>query len=225
MRKTREGAAEASFVSISNMAEALRAPGAALPGAPLLPGELASLDAAHVPHVDMGGLDLTAATIARQITSSARRIVGLLPASANSDPLRLVESVGRGVVMLDGRFVVVLDPERRSGPLQDNVDGVGTAHAVAPGVIVVSPRTTMQPGAKAEGIKDLLSLARQREDTWRVVLVDLTGCALPGELLDVLPLLDGVLIVGRSGRATERDLRRSSARVPKELLMGIVLTD
>lgn len=225
MRKHREGAAEASFVSISNMAEALRAPGAALPGAPLLPGEAASLDQAHVPHVDEAELDLTAASIARQITSSARRVVGLLPASPRSDPLALVGPVGRGVVMLDARFVIVLDPERRAAPREVNVEGVATASALAPGVVLVSPRETRAPGAKAEGIKELLSMTRQRQDAWRVVFVDLTGCALPGELLDVLPLMDSVLIVGQSGKATERELKRTTARVPPELLMGIVLTD
>ncbi|NUP11640.1 MAG: hypothetical protein HOW73_36805 [Polyangiaceae bacterium] len=219
-----EHAAE-GFVSVAHMAEALRVPGAALPGSPFKAGSGARSDRDLVPHVDARELDVTAARLARDISSSARRVIGLLPAGPTSDALSLAEPLGRGVVMLDGRFSVVLDPERRSVPADAPSGGVAIARALTAGVVLIAPNETMRPGAKAEGIKQLLGVVRQREDTWRAVFVDLSGCALPGELLDVLPLFDGIVIVGRSGKATETELRRSSARVPSELNMGVVLLD
>lgn len=222
-------AAGGSFVPVRDMAAALRVPGASIAHAPEATagpdGFGGRRDVAPQPGFDARDLDVTAARLAREITGSSRRVIGLLPAGPSTDALTLAEPLSRAVVTLVARFAIVLDPERRTAPREAPEGGAALARALAPGVVLVAPKTDTAPGAKAEGIKALLGFAAQQTEAWRVLFVDLSGCTLPGEILDVLPLVDGVLVVGRAGHATASELTRATARVPEELRLGVVLAD
>jgi hypothetical protein len=171
-------------------------------------------------------LDVTAAGIARSLVSSSRRIIGLLPAGKKIDPLVLAEEVGSAIVVLSDCNAVVIDPERRSLPSNEARGVAGfVASARGQGVVAIAPQHVHPPGAKAEGVKALLDFARQRADGWRIAFIDLTGCALPGEVLDVLPLMDGILVVGRAQKVTEKQVRIACSRVPEDLFLGVALVD
>lgn len=170
-------------------------------------------------------LDIAAARVARDLASTSRRVIGLLPAGPGGDPFKVVEQLVRAMVLVSTQMAIVLDPEKRLA----NAEAIGDApilgKAIARGVVAIAPRVVSPPGAKSAGIRELLAFVFERAEVWRVTFVDLTGCVLPGELLDVLALLDGIIVVGRTGKCTEADLKRASSRVPAELALGVVLVD
>jgi len=183
-------------------------------------------------------LDLAAATVGREIASSSRRIIGLLPAGPSTEALSVAWPIARAIVLVKGAMVLVIDPERKTTDRGGNATRAKKADPVARsssashmagqvdrGVVVIAPPDTAQIGAKGAALKALLDFVSAAGDDFQTALVDLTGLALPGELFDALTLVDGIVIVGKAGRVTAAELSRSSSRVPPELAMGIVLVE
>jgi hypothetical protein len=170
-------------------------------------------------------IDVDGARLAQAIKHARKRKIGLLPASAG---LRLAEpaiELARPLALLTESLVLVLDPERTTVPGETPGSGIEAVFAasLAPGVARLVPFAPAPTGAKVESIKFLLRFAEENEQAWGHVLTDLSGCSLPGELLGVLRLLDGIIVVGAAGISTERDLETTVARVPRELALGVLL--
>jgi len=184
---------------------------------------LALLAEAEGGHVDrVPDIDLDAARLARALTHGDRRLVGLLPASACDVP-SVALAIGLALGTIAEAMVVVLLPER---PVPAN--GVppapgALAACLGPSVVAIAPLQISPVGEKERGISALLEFIESRADSWRNVLIDLTSCELPGELLATLALLDGIIIVGRAGRVTESDLARAARLVPQHLSVGVLL--
>ncbi len=186
-----------------------------------LVAERAPRDAAHA-------IDTDAARLARAIKHCRHTRVGFLPATPRTDVQGTAALVGRALTMLTEQLVLVLDPERTTAPKESPVGS--TAEAVfaaplAPGLVRMVPFAPAPTGAKVESIRFLLHFAETDPDAWGHVLIDLSGCSLPGELLGVLRLVDAIVVVGTAGVTTEADLKAAAKRVPAELAMGVLLVE
>lgn len=187
---------------------------------------------AYEPHIDVD-----CARLARQLKHSARHTIGLLPtgreigedgdSSLHFFAVELAFALG----VLAHNATVVLDPEQALGAPPNGDRAMFHAHVPAPSVAVLAPATRAPAGARFEVIRLMAQwLAPARGSgagagaKFGHALVDLRGCRLPGELLGATHLLDGIMLVGKSGRVDERDLARSSHMVPSHLDLGVVLT-
>lgn len=180
---------------------------------------------AYEPHIDVD-----CAKLARQVRHGGRRTIGLLPTGAQiADPAdgslhAFAVELAFAIGVLTHTLTVVLDPEQAAGAPPADARATFHAHVPAPNVAVLAPASRAPVGAKFEMVR-LLSqhIAPIRGDCGHV-LVDLRGCRLPGELLGATHLLDGIMLVGKSGRLDERALARSGRDVPPHLHLGVVLT-
>lgn len=173
-------------------------------------------------------VDVDAARLARAIKHARHTRIGFLPATPQTPVQGTAALVGRALTLLTEQLVLVLDPERVTAPTESPVGS--TAEAVfaavtAPGVVRMVPFAPAPTGAKVESIRFLLHFAETDAAAWGHALIDLSGCSLPGELLGVLRLVDGIVVVGKAGLTTEADVRAASRRVPAELAMGVLLVE
>jgi hypothetical protein len=182
-------------------------------------------------------VDVDCARLGRQIRHSARGVIGLLP--AGPDPLvqPFARQLGFALSRLTQALTLVLDPEQGAGFSPALADPSSSASVYvacpAPSVAIVAPHEVAPVGAKFEMVRVLLHFVeeRLRADGGRKarpyghVLVDLTGCARPGELLGALALLEGIIVVGRAGRVREKELEATLRDVPADLALGVMLTE
>ncbi|MFO0550492.1 MAG: hypothetical protein U0271_19005 [Polyangiaceae bacterium] len=171
------------------------------------------------------GLELGAARVARSLLAAKRRVIGLYPASPQTKPYEIAGEIARAIAVATTSIVVVLDPERVGAAGVDATATPVSARLLSPGVVALVPFDTAPPGAKVEVVKVLLHFVEQERSAFEIVLIDLSGCARPGELLGVQRLLDGIVVVGRSGRVDEAELKRASASIPRDLDLGVVLAE
>jgi hypothetical protein len=170
-------------------------------------------------------IDVAGARLAQRIKNAHMRKVGLLPATPRTPTQEAAAILARPLAMMTESLVLVLDPERSTVPGETPGSGIEAVFAasLAPGVARLVPFAPAPTGAKVESIKFLLRFAEENEDAWAHVVVDLSGCSLPGELLGVLRLLDAIIVVGTAGVTTEPHLSATMARVPAELAIGVLL--
>jgi hypothetical protein len=175
-------------------------------------------------------IDVDCAKLARQVRHSGRPTIGLLPtgpriADGKDATLHAFAcELGFAIGVLTHTLTVILDPEQASGAPPTDAKTTFCAHLPAPNVAVLAPVIRAPVGARFEVIRLLVQWLEPMRDAVGQVLVDLRGCRLPGELLGATHLLDGIMIVGKSGRVEEGDLDRSTRMVPPELYLGVVLT-
>lgn len=180
---------------------------------------------AYEPHIDVD-----CAKLARQVRHGGRRTIGLLPTGAGIGDARdeslhaFAVELAFAIGVLTHTLTVVLDPEQASGAPASDARATFHAHVPAPSVAVLAPATRAPAGARFEMVRLLTQFLSPIRQACGHVLVDLRGCRLPGELLGATHLLDGIMLVGKSGRLDERALERSGRDVPPHLHLGVVLT-
>ena len=170
-------------------------------------------------------LDVDCAKIARQMRHSGRTTVGLLPASAGVDVQPLATELAMAIALLTEKLCVVLDPEQASGVPPRDAGTILYGHTPAPLVVTLVPIERAPVGTKFEMVRVMNQLVSRNRDAFGHVLVDLSGCRLPGELLGATSLLEGIIVVGRAGASTERELGETVGVVPAHLQLGVVLTE
>jgi hypothetical protein len=193
---------------------------------------------AETPHADVGGdivIDVDAARLARQLRHSARTVIGLLPTGPDPQIQPLALQLGFALSTLTQTLTLVLDPEQRAGftaALAKPESGAFVyTQSAAAGVAILTPFQLAPTGAKFEMVKVLLQFVEERSKSsaharpYGHVLCDLTGCTRPGELLGAIQLVDGIIVVGRSGLVTEKEIMSAAAGVPRELNLGVLITE
>lgn len=179
----------------------------------------------YEPHIDVD-----CARLARQVKHSGRETIGLLPTGrdtggeSESNLHAFAVELGFAIGVLAHAATVVFDPEQASGAPPEGDRAMFHAHVPAPNVAVLAPATRAPAGARFEVIRLMAQWIAPARDAFGHLLVDLRGCRLPGELLGATHLLDGIMLVGKSGRVDEQDLARSSRTIPPHLDLGVVLT-
>jgi hypothetical protein len=169
-------------------------------------------------------VDVDCARLARMLKHSSRRRVGLVPASKGTPVLAFMLELSMALNALTQTLVLMLDPERSLVPQGTPEGAFVYARSMAPGVVALAPFAVAPPGAKVENIRILYQFAGKRDDSFGHVLVDLTGCARPGELAGAIDLVDGIIVIGRAGKTTSGELQKMVRRLPDELSLGVLLT-
>lgn len=182
-------------------------------------------------------IDVDCARIARQVRHSGRSVIGLMPAGPDPRIQPFALQLAFALSRLTQTLTIVLDPEHRAGFSSSQRSAESSAlvyvSPAAPGVAVLAPHEVAPVGAKFEMVRVLLHFVEermkvggsQRGRPYGHVLADLTGCARPGELLGALALLDGIILVGHAGRTREHDIESATREVPRDLFLGVVLTE
>jgi len=190
-------------------------------------------------------IDAHCVRLARQLRSSARRVIGVLPSSDDVAAWPLVLELGLSLAHITGAGIAALDVEHRWPELVPALVGEGTGPADAlpelpvddnlylysmtlltPTFVLLAPRETIPKGAKVHMLDLMLSPLRQEKAVFQHVLVDLTGFEERiGEFLGGVDLVDGVITVGRVAVTLEQDLVRLQRELPKEKNLGVLLVD
>ncbi len=170
-------------------------------------------------------LDIDTAKIARQLRHSGRTTIGLLPSSENVDVHPFATELAVAIALLTEKLSVVLDPEQVSGKPPVDTGTMLFGHVPGPLVVTLVPIERAPAGAKFEMVRIMNQLVGRNRDAFGHVLVDLVGCRLPGELLGAQSLLEGIIVVGRAGETTERELEATVKATPEHLRLGVVLTE
>ena len=93
------------------------------------------------------------------------------------------------------------------------------------GTVWVAPHHPAAEGTRFHLVSVPLTPAEPTQDPkLATIFIDLTGFFRVGELLGVLPLVDGVIIVARSGKTKKRDLVRIHREIPAEKNLGVLVT-
>jgi hypothetical protein len=169
-------------------------------------------------------IDFEFARIARELKNARRRVVGLLPTDPTVPALEVGRELGRAIAFVTAGLVVLGDPERKSVP-PGVVEGSLLVAAVGSRVALLAASRVAQRGDKVLAVKELLEFTEPARDHFHTLLLDLSGCAWPGELLTALGVLDGVILVGQAGKTRESDLAAQLRVVPPELSLGVLLVE
>ena len=165
-------------------------------------------------------IDADAARAGRELRHAQRRAVGLLPATPATDVLAAAEKLGRALAFVTGSLILVFDAERKTPELPPE-GGHVIAVPVTANLVALAPKDRAPTGDKVRAITELREFVGGAN--FHSALIDLSGCAWPGELATALATLDAVLLVGRAGKTTEKDLRARAKPVPPELMLGVLL--
>jgi len=181
----------------------------------------------------------------RAITSPPREMtpLALLVTSAHASEGKTTSAANLAASFAEaGQRVLVVDADLRSPEIHVHLDvpgGVGVSdylcdpdrHRLAalirpttvPGVQVITAGTQLEhPAALASRMGTLLAEVHELAD---IVILDAAPVFVASEVFDVLPLVDGIVLVVRSGRLTNSTARRVSEllgrfRVP---VLGAIL--
>lgn len=178
-------------------------------------------------HLEGGAIDVGAECgwLARQLKTSGRRLIGLLPATKHADVIGLATSVGAALTLIVHGIVLIADPDQRS-VTSELPKGTRVACAMSSSrLAMLTPTERPRDGARLQAMKELVEFIGPETEAVTLVLIDLSSFTLPGELLGVIGLVDAIVIVGHAGRVTEAELLRASRRVPAEMNLGVVLTE
>ncbi|HJZ84554.1 MAG TPA: hypothetical protein VKN99_05250 [Polyangia bacterium] len=165
--------------------------------------------------------------IARRVRQLQKKVIGLVPASAEVAVPPLAVQLGLALVELSGATVAFVDANVRWPAMSALVEGepAGTDSLFATRwlrgslALLVPPRA----GDAGAGVPQLKRLIEHGAELFAHVLVDLTGFDRLGEHLSAVALCEGVLIVARAGRTREPELRRLAGELPSERNLGVVL--
>jgi hypothetical protein len=160
--------------------------------------------------------------IARGLDGVGVKIVGLLPATADVAVPGLAVQLGRAMVDLTGATVAVIDANvywpalaKLSG--EQEADGFAT-HWLRGSLALLTPS---RAGVAGAGLPELRRAIAEGRELFAHIVVDLTGFDRLGEHLAAAELVQGVVIVARAGRTTERELLRWNEELPENL--GVLL--
>jgi Mrp family chromosome partitioning ATPase len=160
--------------------------------------------------------EMEGARVARLLREQGRRAVGLAPADDGVAVPAIAILLGSALARLSGRPVGVVDAAGSWPGAPDLCDSAipdGSLLATSwlrDGLAVLLPRA-FDPGAALVPLRTALGRAPA---SFEHLVVDLTGFAQLGELPAATQLLDGALLVARSGRTTRRQVRRSNTEGP-----------
>src|SRR5262245_57700122 len=165
---------------------------------------------------------------AQHLRDQGRRIMGLVPASAEVAVPPLAIQLGMALVQLSGATVAYVDANVRWPAISDVAGGdapgadgsMFATHWLRGSLALLTPPRAGDAGA---GVPQLRRLIEHGAELFAHVLVDLTGFDRLGEHLSAVALCEGVLIVARAGRTREPELRRLAGELPSERNLGVVL--
>ncbi len=168
---------------------------------------------------------MEAARVARLLRERGVPSVGLVPADDEVAVPAIAVLIGDALARVSGRSIGLVDAA-------GDWPGAGDLHAASSdgsplatswlrdGLALLGPRA-FHPGSALAPLRGGVSLV---PGTFEHLVVDLTGFDRLGELATAMALLDGALLVARSGRTTHGQVRRWLGQCPGGRGLGVLLT-
>lgn len=152
--------------------------------------------------------------VAAHLRQARVRFIGLVP----SDDAVAVPAVA----VLLGRALA----DQTTGPVAVlDARGSWARAGAAPATAWLADRLAVVAAPQARGATALENLVAVREaDTWERVLVDLTGFERGGDELAACEILDGIVLVARSGRTSRRSVERWARALAGVSFLGVLLS-
>lgn len=164
--------------------------------------------------------------VARRIRESHRRSIGLVPASARLEiPMIAVQLAAVMADVCDGPIAFVDANARWPALASVATGGKGAPGGLVrvdlrEGVVALSRRSSPEDRIDPAWLEETLDLYAGQ---FAHLLVDLTGFAALGEHARAFGVVDGVLILARSGVTKEHELLACHRDVPQSRDMGVLL--
>jgi hypothetical protein len=168
--------------------------------------------------------------VARQIKTEERRIIGLLPASADIGVIAVGVQLGLALVEVANATAAYVDANVRwpaisqiaVGDRPDEDESMFATRWLRGQLALLTPPRAGEAGA---GVPQLARVIQHSIELFSHVVVDLTGFKKLGEHLAAFDMVDGVIVVARGGRTTEDELLRLDREVPRHLKLGVLLAN
>ncbi|MCU1279251.1 MAG: hypothetical protein JWM53_2797 [bacterium] len=167
--------------------------------------------------------------VARRIKETGRRIIGLLPASADIGVTAIGVQLGLSLVDIGNTTTAYVDANVR-WPAIARI-AVGTRPADDESMFAtrwlrgqLALLTPPRVGEAGAGVPQLARVIQHSIELFTHVVVDLTGFKKLGEHLAAMEMMDGVIVVARAGCTTEIELLRLELEVPRHLHLGVLVT-
>jgi len=166
------------------------------------------------------------ARLARLLGERRVRALGLTPSDGETAVLAPAIELARALAAVEARPSAVVDAAgswtcARELAALAAPDGTLLARSwLQDDLAVLTPRSLAPGGA----VPRLRSCLVDERATFGHLVVDLTGLDQAGDQLAAFELLDGVVLVARSGRTTTRQIERQLRDVPEERRLGVLLT-
>ena len=168
--------------------------------------------------------------VARRIQTAGRRIVGLLPASADVGVMPIGVHLGLALVEVANATAAYVDANVRWPAISDFAVGerpeedesMFATRWLRGQLALLTPARAGEAGA---GVPQLARVIQHSIELFSHVVVDLTGFKKLGEHLAAFDMVDGVIVVARAGHTTEAELLRLNHEVPRALHLGVLLSN
>jgi hypothetical protein len=179
-------------------------------------------------HADPG-VRAECSRIARQILHARRRVIGLVPATADTAIPPVAVQLGLALVELSGTTVAVVDANVHwpalsrivaEAPRREDDEAFFATRWLRGSLALLTPPQAGEAGA---GLVELERAMQHGRELFAIMLADLTGFDLLGEHLAAMHLVEGVIVVAQAGRIKERDLVRWHEEVPPDRRLGVLL--
>jgi hypothetical protein len=190
--------------------------------------ETVTLQSLGIEEDDHDGVRVACIPIARRIVQAQKRIVGLVPASAEIGitavgiqlGLALIEITGSPAAYVDAnvRWPAISDIALGQRP-EDEASMFSTRWLRGTLALVTPPRA----GAAGAGLPQLARVIQRSGELFSQMVVDLTGFKTIGEHLAAVEMMDGVVAVARAGLTREDELLRLDDELPRHLNLGVLI--
>lgn len=168
----------------------------------------------------------------RQLRESGHKVVAFVPATDDAPTTLVCHQLALALARMSDQAVGWVDVganhidavRAQVGDAAIEDDGVFRT-ALVGGVRWIAPLRAAPEGTRFQLVAVLVSHAQVAvHPPLEYVLLDLGGFTRTGELLGTFELLDGVVIVGRTGVTDQKDLLRLYRIIPEQLNLGVLLT-
>ena len=168
--------------------------------------------------------------VARRVKETGRRIIGLLPASADIGVTAVGVQLGLALVDIANTTAAYVDANVRWPAIArlavgtsatDDESMFATRWLRGQLALLVPPHV----GEAGVGVPQLARVIQHSIELFSHVIIDLTGFKMLGEHLAAIEMMDGVILVARAGRTTENELLRLNHEMPRHLNLGVLLAN
>ncbi len=167
--------------------------------------------------------------VARRIHKAEKKIVGLLPASADVGVTGIGVALGLALVEVAHATVAYVDANVRwpaisqiaVGTRPDDDESMFATRWLRGQLALLTPPRAGQAGA---GVPQLARVIQHSGELFAHVLVDLTGFKKLGEHLAAIDMVDAVVVIARAGFTTEDQLLRLDQELPPQRNLGVLLS-
>ncbi|MGZ3430048.1 MAG: hypothetical protein ACXVDD_17115 [Polyangia bacterium] len=183
----------------------------------------------HLDEAAAAALRADCIPVASRIKTAGRRVVGLLPASADIGVMAIGIQLGLALVEVANATAAYVDANVRwpaiaqivVGTRRDDDESMFATRWLRGQLALLTPPRAGEAGA---GLPQLARVIQHSIEIFEHVVVDLTGFKQLGEHLAAIEMVDGVIVVARAGRTTEEELVHLGVEIPSYLNLGVLLS-